>query len=560
MWMSEREHVIAGRYRLISRVGAGGMGVVWEAWDERLERRVAAKRLRVPPGLSEVEAELATQRAMREARTTAKLHHRYAVSVFDVVDDDGQPCIIMPFVPSVTLAAVLREGGPLQVHEAAQVGAEVASALSAAHGLGIVHRDVKPGNILIADDGSALISDFGISRALGDATLTSTGLVHGTPAYLPPEVARGEEADFASDVFSLGATLYAALEGAPPFGTDTNSLALLHRVAAGRFEPPRQAGPITPVLLRMLSREPPARPPMRMVASTLAGLTSSEITGWSIPAPVAAESPPVQLVPPPPVMASAGPNWSLTGEAAAVQPPPRRRRTALWAVPVVALVAVGMLVALLGIPRQDGPGAGAVVQPPGDSRTTAAPSIPARSQQPTASGQPTSGQQSTVREQPTSSRSALAPVPAPRRSASPDPTPAKRSTTESSASPQGSSTAPTRRRSPEANSSREARLREGVTRYYALMPENTAEGWPLMTAYYKANTARSRRSYERFWSDFERVTVRRLSATPPDRARATIIYYYKDGRVMTELTSIRLVEEDGIFKLDDHTVLSSSTR
>ena len=106
----------------------------------------------------------------------------------------------------------------------------------------------------------------------------------------------------------------------------------------------------------------------------------------------------------------------------------------------------------------------------------------------------------------------------------------------------------------------EARLREGVTRYYGLMPENTAEGWPLMTAYYKANTARSRQSYERFWSDFERVTVRGLRATPPDRARATIIYYYKDGRVMTELTSIRLVEEDGIFKLDDHTVLSSSTR
>jgi eukaryotic-like serine/threonine-protein kinase len=558
--MSGREDVIAGRYRLISRVGAGGMGVVWEAWDERLERRVAAKQLRVPPGLSAVETELATQRAMREARTTAKLHHRNAVSVFDVVDDDGQPCLIMQFVPSVTLATVLQEGGPLQVHEAAQVGAEVASALSAAHRLGIVHRDVKPANILIAEDGSALISDFGISRALGDTTLTSTGLVHGTPAYLPPEVARGEEADFASDVFSLGATLYAALEGTPPFGTDTNSLALLHRVAAGKFEPPRQAGPLTPVLLHMLSREPSARPSMQVVASTLAGLTSSEMTDWSVPAPVAAESPPVQEVPPPPVVASAGPSWSSGEEAASVQPPRRRRRAALWAVPVVALVAVGMLVALLGIPRLGGPGAGAVVQPPGEARTTAAPSIPAGTQQPTASGQPTSGQQSTASEKPTSSRSAPAPVPAPRRSASLDPTPTERSTAESSASPQGSSTAPTRRSSTEANSSLEARLKEGVTRYYSLMPENTAEGWPLMTAYYKANTARSRQSYERFWSDFERVTVRGLTATPPNRARATIVYYYKDGRVMTELTSIRLAEEDGIFKLDDHTVLSSFTR
>ena len=193
--MSAPQDLIAGRYRLVKQVGVGGMGYVWEAWDERLQRRVAAKQLRLPPGLSEVDAELARQRAMREARITARLHHRHAVSVFDVVDDDGQPCLIMQFVSSITLAAVLLEGGPLQPHEAARVGAEVASALSAAHGLGIVHRDVKPGNILIADDASALISDFGISHALGDITLTATGLVHGTPAYLSPEAVRGEEAN-----------------------------------------------------------------------------------------------------------------------------------------------------------------------------------------------------------------------------------------------------------------------------------------------------------------------------------------------------------------------------
>jgi eukaryotic-like serine/threonine-protein kinase len=546
--MSAREDLIAGRYRLIRQVGAGGMGVVWEARDERLQRRVAVKQLRLPPGLSEVEAELAAQRAMREARITAQLHHRHAVPVFDVVDDNGQPCLIMPFLPSITLAAVLREGGPLQMQEAAQVGAEVASALSAAHRLGIVHRDVKPGNILIAEDGSALISDFGISRALGDATLTATGLVHGTLAYLSPEVARGEEADFASDVFSLGATLYDALEGAPPFGTDTNSLALLHRVAAGTFEPPRQSGPLTPVLLDMLSREPGARPDMRDVASTLAELTSSEITGWPSAAPVAAESPPVEWMPAPPVAAPVSPNWASTDKGASVQPAGRRRRTALWAVPLIALVAVGTLVALLGIPRFGGPGAGAVAQPSGASTTTAAPqSSRAASEESKASAQPTS------------SKSAPAPAPAPSRS-SLDPTPAERSTTPSSPSPPGSSTAPTRRRSAEAESSVEAQLRAAVTNYYTLMPENTAAGWPLMTRFYQANTARSRRSYERFWSDFERVTVRSLSAIPPNQARATIIYYYKDGRVMTEPTLFRLAKEDGTFKLDDHTPLSSSTR
>jgi serine/threonine protein kinase len=234
---------------------------------------VAAKLLQLPPGLSDDEATIANKRAMREARISARLHHRHAVPVFDVVDDDGQPCLIMQFLPSITLAEVLREVGSLQPHEAAKLGAQVASALAAAHELGIVHRDVKPGNIL-ADDCSA-DGDFGIPTRW--ATPHSlTGLVHGTPAYLAPEAARGEEASSASDVFSLGSTLYAAMEGSPPFGTDQNSIALLHRVAAGAFEPPRRSGPLTPLLLQMLSAQPPARPSMDTVASSLAAAPSNE--------------------------------------------------------------------------------------------------------------------------------------------------------------------------------------------------------------------------------------------------------------------------------------------
>ena len=228
--MTEPHALIADRYRLLRHVGSGGMGVVWEALDERLERRVAVKQLRRQPGASTAEAELANKRAMREARLAARLQHQHAVSVFDVVEQEGQLWLIMQFVPSVTLAAVLHEGGPLQPNEAAQVGAQVASALAAAHAVGIVHRDVKPGNILIAEDGSALISDFGIARALGDATLTTSGMVHGTPAYLAPEVARGNEANFASDVFSLGATLYSAMEGISTFWHRRE----LHRIAASR--------------------------------------------------------------------------------------------------------------------------------------------------------------------------------------------------------------------------------------------------------------------------------------------------------------------------------------
>ena len=268
--------VLAARYRLDRLVGSGGMGLVWEAWDLRLERRVALKQLRPPAGLSATEEVLANERAMREARITARLHHRYAVPVFDVIEHDGQPCLIMQFIPSMTLTAVLREGGPLLPGEAAKLGAQVGSALAAAHEAGIVHRDVKPGNILVADDGSALISDFGISHALGDATLTDTGVVHGTPAYLAPEVAQGGDASYASDVFSLGASLYAALEGTPPFGTDSNSIVLLHRVAAGRFDRPKRSGALTPLLMSMLSTSPADRPTMFAVARALTELSQPE--------------------------------------------------------------------------------------------------------------------------------------------------------------------------------------------------------------------------------------------------------------------------------------------
>ena len=189
--MSAPQDLIAGRYRLVNLVGSGGMGSVWEAYDERLRRPVAVKQLHRPIGLPPAEADLANQRAMREARITARLNHRHAVTVFDVAEHEGQPCLIMQFLPSIPLSDVLRETGRLQPHEAAKVAAQVSSALAAAHAVDILHRDVKPGNILIAEDGTALISDFGIARALGDATLTTTGMVHGTPAFLAPEVARG---------------------------------------------------------------------------------------------------------------------------------------------------------------------------------------------------------------------------------------------------------------------------------------------------------------------------------------------------------------------------------
>jgi serine/threonine protein kinase len=254
--------LIAGRYRLVERLGSGSMGEVWRAHDERLDRTVAVKQLLPLTGIA---AQRGTEFAMREARITARLRHPNAVTVHDVVEHDGQPCLVMSYVPGPPLAG----SGPLAPVEAARIGQQVASALAAAHEVGIVHRDVKPDNVLRTEDGTAMITDFGISRMAGDASRTGPGIVVGTPAYLAPEVAAGADASYASDVFSLGATLYAAVQGTPPFGFNDNTIALLQSVAACDVPPPTRAGPLGPVLMWMLRREPTARPTMAQVSDAL---------------------------------------------------------------------------------------------------------------------------------------------------------------------------------------------------------------------------------------------------------------------------------------------------
>jgi hypothetical protein len=270
--------LVAGRYRLQSQIGGGGMGAVWLAQDELLGRRVALKQVLSAPGVSEEETEQQRLRALREGRIAARLSHPHAISVYDVALEHGQPWLVMEYLPSRSLAEVLSEDGVLRVDQVAQVGAQVADALAATHAAGIVHRDVKPANILIGEGGSVeglvKITDFGISHASGDVTLTQTGQITGTPAFLAPEVAQGHPMSEASDVFSLGATLYTCLEGTPPFGMDENALGMLHRVASGTIVPPRRSGSLTRPLQKILAADPADRPTMPQIRDELATLAA----------------------------------------------------------------------------------------------------------------------------------------------------------------------------------------------------------------------------------------------------------------------------------------------
>ncbi|WP_181771524.1 serine/threonine-protein kinase [Amycolatopsis pittospori] len=282
----EETRRLADRFDLIEPVGGGSMGTVWRARDDNLERTVAVKELLLPHGQGEEKSDEAKNRALREARIAARLVHPHAITVFGVIDEQDRPWIIMEYLPSTSLADKLREG-PMEVDDVIRLAIQLCSALAAAHRAGIVHRDIKPGNVLLGeDDGTVKITDFGISRAMGDVQLTATGEISGTPAFLAPEVARGEDATFASDVFSLGATLYTALEGGTPYGTAENPIALLYRASSGEITPPTRSGILTPLLNRLLDVRPDSRPTMTETERELRALAAGE------PTTLVAEEPP----------------------------------------------------------------------------------------------------------------------------------------------------------------------------------------------------------------------------------------------------------------------------
>ncbi len=271
--------LIAGRYRVEARVGQHRPGLVWRARDEQLGRAVAIKQL-APHSVTG----RAALRAMREARVSAKLQHPYAITLYDVIEHRGEPCLVMELL-STSLADLLVERGRLPRGMVATIGSQVAAALAVAHAHGIVHRDVSPGNVLLTREGTAKIADFGISRATGEPTVTDRPYIPGTPAYLAPEVAGGAESTTRSDVYSLGATLYTALEGRPPVGAvDDDTDVLLARIAGGGIIEPTRAGPLANVLVRLLQRDPAQRPTMAEAAELLAKVAAAPKAASSTPA------------------------------------------------------------------------------------------------------------------------------------------------------------------------------------------------------------------------------------------------------------------------------------
>jgi hypothetical protein len=548
---------VAGRYLLSSRLGGGAMGAVWLARDELLGREVAVKQVLIPVG-SDPEATAGhREAAMREGRIAARLTHPHAVSVYDMVDDGGTPWLVMEYLPSRSLAQVLAERGTLPVQQVATIGAQVADALIAVHAAGVIHRDVKPGNILIGEgersDGLVKITDFGISRARGDVSLTQTGVVKGTPAYLAPEVARGQEPDEASDVFSLGATVYACLEGGPPFGMTENPLEMLYRVAGGDFQRPRNAGALTRPLMRMLHNDPTKRPSMTEVRDQLAQLAAGRdrdvtevLTARTPLAPTLTDVRPVG--------ARALPAVPPAAEPAAEPHPTSVEQPVRTAVQPVAAPPVAEPVPPASEPApQPRPPAGPTPPPPPVDR----PAVP---------GRPRGRRRLVVlaallvvaalvafvvvwqrgqddERTPTADPSSSAPAPT---SAAPTP---------SSSAPETSGSAPST--PPETTPSTSAgpapgsaaEVEQALTSYYALLPQDPQTAYDLTGPTLRA--AENRGNYIAFWSRFSDVTLGPVSATDGSLTATAPVTYVEDGETLPEQHTFVLIRgEDGRLLID----------
>lgn len=331
--------LIAGRYRLDTVLGRGGMGVVWSGVDTLLERPVAMKEIRLPPTVDDEERLRFQNRVLREARAAARLNHRSVVTVYDVVDEDDQPYIVMELVRAPSLAELVSQRGPLSPRRVAELGAGIAGALGSAHRQGIIHRDVKPGNVLVPESGAARLTDFGIASITDESGTATTQRLVGSPSYMSPEQATNGVLTDASDRWSLGSTLYYAVEGVPPFDRG-EAIPTLTSILSDPPRPPERAGPLGPVLLGLLAKDPTERPSDDDLQAQLGALAAPSKSPAARPV---VEAPALEPTPP-------------TVEAIAADPTPvprpveRERRTAPAPVgPSRALIGAAALLAALVI-------------------------------------------------------------------------------------------------------------------------------------------------------------------------------------------------------------------
>ena len=471
---------IAGRYRIEREVGRGGMGSVWLATDDRLGRSVAIKEVGHLPG--ESVPDLA--RAMREARSSAALNHRNVVSVYDAIEEGDHIWLVMEYVPGRTLSEIVAQEGPMAPERAAWIGAQVADGLAAAHEIGTVHRDVKPGNILVTEGDVAKISDFGIARTFGDEQLTQSGMMTGTPGYFSPELARGADPTPASDVWALGATLYGAVEGQSPYPEQTNALAMLAAIARDAPPRPERAGPLAEPIRRMMDPDVDRRWGMTDCAHALhriheAGVAdhTREQTTAFVPAPPVAPDPEPTPEPAPAPVAGTSSGSSRT----------RRILLLVGALALVVLLAA-VAASLLGDPDDTEPAA----------------------QEPT----PTDTATQQDEEEPAPEESEPAPEETTEETTE--------EATEEPAAPSGG--------------------KQGfVADYYSVLPDDTESGWAMLSEDYQAQT--SFEEYDGFWQTIDSVTVDDTQPAGGGAVDVTLTYT-SDGSSEQETRRIYL-ERDG---------------
>ncbi|MCA2210822.1 serine/threonine-protein kinase [Nocardia rosealba] len=585
------DRLIAGRYRLTDPIGTGAMGVVWRATDVRLRRTVAVKQVLLAPGLTGTQALEAKLRAMREGRIAARLHHPNAITVFDVAEEDGQPWLVMEYMNAPSLAVKISGGATLSPIEVAGIGAQAAAALSAAHDAGIMHRDVKPANLLVGDDGTVKLTDFGISHATGDVTVTATGFLAGTPAYLAPEIARGDNPKPAADVFALGSTLYAAVEGAPPFGEGDNPLAVLHAVARGVVPEPKKAGPLGPVLMWLLTADDAERPTMAQARRALEDVAAGRVpalpatatkvlalgaTPAESPAPESGGVKAAGLLGSGLALAkaarsaitggSSGPTGGLVGPPPPAEP--RVQDAAASANDIDSAAATEFIggVGDIGGHSSGRPPAFPVAPPRTDSSNNRAVLLLAaavaaftvmlvvlvvtrdrggdagqQAQEPPSPVTVTTmvdGKVSTVVIVPEQETITVSAPPPSGATTAPPSTPATSSAT---STPRPTTTTVTT--TPVGPPTPE-RINQFIASYYGMLPGNTGGAWSRLAPGYQAQTG-GFGQYSSFWSTVRSVTVGSITPSGPDRAVVSLTYHLTNGSVSSENRWIQVTGDAG---------------